>query len=84
MAKVSEKLSYNPDDIIGRGSFGTIVFGGVYSPSTAVAVKRIQIANVKDDKLQVHKEVEIMIKAKDHPHILCYIATEMNDDFLYA
>ena len=82
MAKVSENLSYNPDDIIGRGSFGTIVFSGFYSPSTAVAVKRIQIANVKDDKLQVQKEVELMMKAKDHPHILRCIATEMNDDFL--
>ncbi len=82
MAKVSEKLSYNSDDIIGRGSFGTIVFSGFYSPSTAVAVKRIQIANVKDDKLQVQKEVELMMKAKDHPNILRYIATEMNEYFL--
>ena len=82
MTKVSDKLSYDPSLIIGRGSFGTIVFSGIYSSSTAVAVKRIQIANAQDDTLKVKKEVEIMMRAKDHRHILRYIATEMNEYFL--
>jgi len=82
MTKVSETLSYDPMRIIGRGSYGTIVYSGIYSPSTAVAVKRIQIANAQDDTLKVKKEVKLMMKAKGHPHILRYVDTEMNEYFL--
>jgi len=84
MTKVIGKLSYEPNDKIGQGAFGTVFSGFynllLYSESTPVAIKQIQISRVKEDDIK--KEVELMIKAKDHPNILRYIFMETNDDFM--
>jgi len=95
MTKVNGELSYDPDDMIGKGGFG-FVFSGFYSqstpggafsifsirpPPTPVAVKRIQKVDVKNLS-KVQHEVETMIKAEDHPNILRYISTQTNNDFL--
>jgi len=95
MRKVSGELRYDPNDIIGKG-FCT-VFSGFYKPkpvgalggflkkdhslSTPVAVKQIQIANLKNLQ-EVQNEVDLMIKVKDHPNILRYISKETTIDFL--
>jgi len=71
-------LSYDPKSIIGRGSYGTTVFKGIHLGP--VAVKRILRNEVNDSAIQI--EVELMKKAIDHPNILRYYCTEMNDDFL--
>ncbi len=72
-------LRLDQKTIIGRGSYGTTVFNGLYIHK-AVAVKRILRSEVNE--LVVQQEVELMKKAIDHPHILRYICTDMNDDLL--
>jgi len=79
MTRVIGKLSYDPKDIIGQGAFG-IVFSGFYAQSTPVAIKRISID--LNNKSTTQSEVELMIKAKDHPNILRYISKETTDDFM--
>jgi len=79
------KLKYYSDKIIGQGNFGTvfsgILRGGVHGgDNKPVAVKRLERSRVDESLIQ--REVELMIKACDHPNILRYICTEMNGDFL--
>jgi len=73
MKKVSEELSYDPNDKMGQGAFG-IVYSGFYSQFTPVAVKQIQIGRVQED--EVKREVEIMKIAHNHRNILKYIHFE--------
>jgi len=79
MNKVSEELSYDPNDKIGQGTFG-IVYSGFYSQSSPVAVKQIQIGYFNED--EVKREVEIMKIAHKHCNILKYIHFEKNADYL--
>ena len=85
------KLNFDPNKIIGRGSFGTFVFKGFYSDSTLgallfgsgqpVAIKRIQKIHLNESTIQ--QEVELMQKTgNDHPNILKLFWTEMNADYL--
>ena len=78
------KLRYDSNNIIGSGSYGTLVFSGFFKRSLfgsdkPVAIKRIQKGN--DVNL---KEVEIMKKATDNAYILRFIHIEMTKDFLLA
>lgn len=75
------KLKYYPTEFL--GSDGNTVFKGIFRKSLLgndkliVAVKRVQknaIINLK--------EVEVMKKIPDHPHLLRLIHTEENKDFL--
>ena len=80
------KVKYYADQIIGRGSFGTVYSGnlrrGIYGGNNEpIAVKRIERGRVDESAIQ--REVELMQKAYDHANILRYFCTEMNNDFLY-
>lgn len=75
MATRVGKLNYNQKKVIGRGSFGTIVyrgFLGLYENDKQVAVKRMQRGKHLDESL-VQREVELMKKASGHHNILRYI-----------
>ena len=83
MARRVGKLEFNQEDILGTGSFSTLVFSGFLwvskcseSKPTLVAIKRI-VKNLLDQQ-----EVELMKTAGNHSNILQIIHTEMNDDFL--
>ena len=82
--KVDEHLSYTPSHIIGRGSFGTIVFGGhLEGNNFEVAVKRLQRSNMKSEQSAIQKFEKKFVTSKiDHPNILRYLSTKTNDDFL--
>ena len=86
MATHVGKLNYNQKKIIGRGSYGTIVFQGfvlgLYEKDRPAAVKRYQRSHVNESLF--NWEVELMKKASDHPNILRYIRTERDANFLYA
>ncbi len=80
------KVKYYADLIIGRGSFGIVYSGnlrrGIYGGNNEpIAVKRVERGRVDESAIQ--REVELMVKANDHPNILRYCCTEMNNDFLY-
>lgn len=87
-----DKLSYDSTVIIGQGNSG-FVFKGNYRmnplgaisglANMSVAVKRIQKSFVADDESAIKREVESMLQAGDHPNILRYICTEMDDNFWY-
>jgi len=75
-----KKLSYNPVNVIGQGSFG-IVYKGSYN-NKQVAVKRIQRSH--DVNESVRQEVELMIKVGAHPNSLRYICTHVDNYYLYV
>jgi len=75
------KLTYDSNNIIGRGSYGTTVFGGFFrrgllGSDNPVAIKRVQKSDAS------LKEVKIMKKTTDNPYILRFIHIEMTNDFL--
>lgn len=79
-------LSYNPEKIVGEGSYGTTVNEGTFHSSSngedmKVAVKRI-LKRRGVDELDVLREVEMMKKVEGHPNILHVIATEKDVNFL--
>ena len=81
MATQDGELNYNVNEMLGKGSCGTVVFRGTFGPDRMpVAVKRIQLAQLKNDSVQ--KEVELMKKAMHHPNILHFIHTETIQYFL--
>jgi len=81
-------LSYNPEKIVGEGSYGTIVNEGTFHKSSIkeenmkVAIKRILKMRGVDDELDVLREVDLMKKAEGHPNILHVITTEEDAIFL--
>ena len=84
------KLIYDPNKIIGHGSFGTsCVFSGLHSETyleamlgsgKPVAIKRLQMNNESNIQQEFK---EIMQKVSDHPNILRLLWTEMEADYLY-
>ena len=69
------KLSFNCEDVLGKGSFGT-VFRGTFQNATEVAIKRII-------KLEVNKfETDIMTTIDHHSNIIHYYSVEEDDDFM--
>ena len=69
------KLSFNREDVLGKGSFGT-VFRGTFQNATDVAIKRII-------KLEVNKfETDIMPTIDHHPNIIHYYCVEEDVDFV--
>ena len=80
------KLSYDPKNIIGGGSFGTEFIGFYFlsesSKPMPVTVKRVLRSQLIGDESVIQKEVELITKASNHPNFLRVIHTEMNEDFL--
>lgn len=80
---------YDPNKIIGYGSFGTVAFHGYLhrgddlGVDTPVAIKRVPKSHIEDDASLIQQEEVLMKKAGDHPAILKCISTEMTDDHLY-
>jgi len=95
MLKTVGKLSYDRKKNIGGGR-NSFVFSGFYETAgilegaadidknkKQVAIKRIQKESfLKNDDIEINREVELMRKIGHHPNILNYIWTEMDDDFL--
>jgi len=80
--QVGSLLSYKQDDILGRGSYGTIVFRGFFhhenDKPSSVVVKRYQSSHV--DKSLIDKEVDLIKKASGQSNILRYICTEIDTE----
>lgn len=87
LRKVDEYLTYDFSRLLGKGGFAFVFPGTWKNPSADpliegrdVAVKRIQ--KVPSNHTTVQKEVELMLKVKEHPNILQCFSTHSNDDFL--
>ena len=71
------KLSFNRNDVLGRGSFG-FVYQGKFRDSIDVAIKRI----MKGDSISDEVETVIMAEIDSHPNVLKYYCVEEDDDFM--
>jgi len=77
------QLVYDPNCVIGRGSSGVSVHKGRYGASRIkVAAKRFNKTFITDVSV-ILREVEVMKRANDHPNILRFFGSEMDENFLY-
>uniref|UniRef100_A0A2K5S603 Serine/threonine-protein kinase/endoribonuclease IRE2 n=1 Tax=Cebus imitator TaxID=2715852 RepID=A0A2K5S603_CEBIM len=72
------KISFNPKDVLGRGSGGTFVFRGQFE-GRAVAVKRL----LRECFALVQREVQLLQESDRHPNVLRYFCTEQGPQFHY-
>ena len=78
------KLTYDQEQIIGKGAHCSFVFSGFYQDKSIgirkpVAVKR-PLRSRRDSGVQ--QEMTIIQKASGHPNILRYISTEIDSNFM--
>ncbi|KAM4829679.1 serine/threonine-protein kinase/endoribonuclease IRE2 [Thomomys bottae] len=72
------KISFNPQDVLGRGAGGTFVFRGQFE-GRAVAVKRL----LRECFHLVQREVQLLQESDRHPNVLRYFCTERGPQFHY-
>jgi len=72
------KIRYNPDEVLGMGSRGTIVYKGFFEKSRSCAIKRIvaQCLSLADREINLTRSL-------DHPNLVRYLATEADLQFIY-
>lgn len=72
------KITFDSKSILGQGSKGTFVFKGDYEKSQECAVKRVvsQHLNLAD------REIDFL-RSLQHPHLVRYLATEVDLQFIY-
>lgn len=66
------------DDILGYGSYGTVVFKGSFQ-NRDVAIKRMLI----DFYDVASHEINLLTESDDHPNVIRYFYSETRDKFLY-
>ena len=69
---------YDAENLLGTGSYGTIVYRGRFG-QREIAIKRV----LKMVSKEVGREISIMMKIDRHPHILKYFAKEEDENFIY-
>ena len=82
-------VSYDPNAVLGRGSFSLVYRGSLElnhnnecnDRPLEVAVKRLQYS--QQEANVIRREIKLMQEFSDHSNILRYICTEKNDDFVY-
>ncbi|XP_025026074.1 serine/threonine-protein kinase/endoribonuclease IRE2 [Python bivittatus] len=72
------KLSFRPQDVLGRGAGGTFVFRGHFD-GRDVAVKRLLPESVR----LVDREVRLLRESDEHPNVVRYFCTEADRQFHY-
>nr|XP_020040033.1 serine/threonine-protein kinase/endoribonuclease IRE2 [Castor canadensis] len=72
------KISFNHQDVLGRGAGGTFVFRGQFE-GRAVAVKRL----LRECFGLVRREVQLLQESDRHPNVLRYFCTERSPQFHY-
>ncbi|XP_063170714.1 serine/threonine-protein kinase/endoribonuclease IRE2 [Candoia aspera] len=72
------KLSFRPQDVLGRGAGGTFVFRGRFDGRN-VAVKRLLPESIR----LVDREVQLLRESDAHPNVVRYFCTEVDRQFHY-
>uniref|UniRef100_A0A670XTY7 non-specific serine/threonine protein kinase n=1 Tax=Pseudonaja textilis TaxID=8673 RepID=A0A670XTY7_PSETE len=72
------KLSFRPQEVLGRGAGGTFVFRGHFD-GRDVAVKRLLPESVR----LVDREVQLLRESDAHPNVVRYFCTEADGQFHY-
>lgn len=71
----------NKNYYIADGGFSH-VYHGVFETRKRVAVKRIQLKFLPDEKKILENEAHLLLELSGHPNMLKYYGTEDNGDFL--
>lgn len=74
------KLRYDPDAVLGKGN-GTTVFRGTFRKGILGSDEPVAVKRIPKNDISL-REVEIMKKTTDNPHILRLIHAKIKDDFL--
>lgn len=88
MLKFGESLKYDEKDILGRGSYGAIVFSGLLVPDgnpkqNKVAVKRLQLSFIKSNSIEKFQNHFVRLSEEfKHPNVLHYLAIKMDSNFM--
>ncbi|XP_068087142.1 serine/threonine-protein kinase/endoribonuclease IRE1 [Anabrus simplex] len=72
------KITFRPDEILGKGCEGTFVYKGVFD-NRAVAVKRI----LPECFTFADREVDLLRESDEHPNVVRYFCTEQDKQFRY-
>uniref|UniRef100_A0A8C6XTR9 non-specific serine/threonine protein kinase n=1 Tax=Naja naja TaxID=35670 RepID=A0A8C6XTR9_NAJNA len=72
------KLSFRPQEVLGRGAGGTFVFRGRFD-GRDVAVKRLLPESVR----LLDREVQLLRESDAHPNVVRYFCTEADGQFHY-
>uniref|UniRef100_A0A1I7UR29 non-specific serine/threonine protein kinase n=1 Tax=Caenorhabditis tropicalis TaxID=1561998 RepID=A0A1I7UR29_9PELO len=75
---VGSKLMYAPQEILGTGCEGTVVYRGTFD-GREVAVKRVVSEFVKF----AHREADLLRESDHHPHVIRYFCMESDSQFRY-
>ena len=80
---VSDSLSYDENEILGKGSAG-FVFSGSFGQEdkTPVAVKRLQLASLRKDE-EFQKREEAALAGLSHPNVIKLLHVEEDSTFRY-
>ena len=76
--KIIGKISFNQNQLIGRGSSGTFIYKGLFENRQEIAVKRV----LSEVFLVTDREIELLSKLQ-HPNLVRYFITEFDDQFRY-
>ena len=79
--KIVGKITIYTNEVLGTGSRGTVVFGGICD-NRKVAIKRMvkQFYGTND----AEKEINLLIDSDNHANVLRYHAKEADSNFIYV
>ncbi len=77
---VSDSLSYDDNEILGKGTAGFVFRGSFGQDKNPVAVKRVQLASLRKDE-EFQKREEDALASLDHPNVVKLFHVE--DDFTF-
>lgn len=79
---VSDSLSYDENEILGKGMAGFVFRGSFGQDGNPVAVKRVQIASMRKDE-EFQKREEAALASLNHPNVIKFLHVEEDSTFRY-
>lgn len=71
-------FSHFPNNFLGKGSYGTIVYEGKFE-DCRIAIKKIYKMSSDD----FYREISILMKIRYHSNIVYYYGSQQDDNFYY-
>jgi serine/threonine-protein kinase/endoribonuclease IRE1 len=77
---VSDSLSYDENEILGKGNAGFVFRGSFGQDQNPVAVKRVQLASMRKDE-EFQKREEATLASLNHPNVIKLLHVEEDSTF---